>query len=573
MEVNGSCDPLLRLEVRRLGPLPIINHFIAKLGLDPLLDAAVPTTDRRCALAHAKALGVLLRTLIVEREPIYRHQETVDSFAPSIFGIGKNEVARLTDDSLGRALDRLFDADRAAFVTKLVVAVGKRFEVRFDELHNDSTSISLTGQYRQASGRSIRGQRASWVTYGHSKDHRPDLKQLLFILTTTRDGGVPVQFRCEDGNTNDVETHIDTWETLRQVAGRADFLYVADSKLCSRDNMAHIDREHGRFVTVLPRSRTEDRTFRKWLQSNEPAWELVWDRKNPRYRNGPRDRWWVCRDPLPSSEVWPITWVHSSLLERHQEQARRDRMVRAVEELTEIKRRLAAPRSRLRKAAEIDERVALLLRRYKVAHYIKVQRTTREEHQYRQRGPGRPCADTSYRRATRCRFDIEWSNDEAAIAYDRKSDGMYPLLTNDKTLTPRQVLEAHKGQPAIEKRFEQCKTVYEIAPVFLKNEGRIEALFTLYFVGLLVQALMERELRRRMRAENINELPIYPEERRSSRPTTEQVLRLFSHVEGHVLRHGGAVGDIFQPTLTEIQKEVLRLLGVPQSAYRIATEG
>jgi transposase len=60
----------------------------------------------------------------------------------------------------------------------------------------------LTGQYRQASGRSIRGQRASWVTYGHSKDHRPDLKQLLFILTTTRDGGVPVQFRCEDGNTN-----------------------------------------------------------------------------------------------------------------------------------------------------------------------------------------------------------------------------------------------------------------------------------------------------------------------------------------------------------------------------------
>ena len=52
---------------------------------------------------------------------------------------------------------------------------------------------------------------------------------------------------------------------------------------------------------------------------------------------------------------------------------------------------------------------------------------------------------------------------------------MYPLLTNNKTLTPAQVLEAHKGQPTIEKRFEQTKSIHEIAPVFLKNERRIEA--------------------------------------------------------------------------------------------------
>ena len=572
MEVNGSCDPRLRLEVRRLGPLPILNHFIGKLGLEAALDTAVPTTDRRCALAHAKALGVLLRTLVVEREPIYRHQESVSAFASSLFGVDDSEVTRLTDDSLGRALDRLFDADRGAFVTKLVVALGKRFEVSFDQLHNDSTTIRLSGQYREASGRSMRGRRAPWVTYGHSKDHRPDLKQLLFILTTTKDGALPVQFRCEDGNTNDVETHIETWETLRQVAGRPDFLYVADSKLCSRDNMAHIDHEHGRFVTVLPRSRSEDRAFRQWLQTNEPDWELVWDRPNPRRRYGPRDRWWVCKDPLPSAEVWPIIWVRSALLERHQEHSRRDRLARAKEELAEIKRRLAGPRSRLRKASEIDERVALLLRRYKVGRYIKVERTTREVHSYKQRSPGRPGAATNYRRLTRRHFDLEWTLDEAAIAYDRKSDGMYPLLTNDKTLTPRQVLEAHKGQPAIEKRFEQCKTVHEIAPVFLKNEGRIEALFVLYFVGLLVQALIERELRRRMRVEGIKELPIYPEERRSARPTTEQVFRLFSHVEGHVLRHDGAVGEVFQPALTDVQKEVLRLLGVPQSAYCIAAE-
>jgi len=289
--------------------------------------------------------------------PIYRHQETVSGFDATLFGLRAGDVHQLSDDSLGRGLDRLFDADRAALVTKLVVALGKRFDVRFDQLHNDSTTIRLTGQYRAARGRTLRGRRAPWVTYGLSKEHRPDLKQLLFILTTTNDGGVPVHFRCADGNQADVTTHVDTWETLRQVAGRPDFLYVADSKLCSRDTMAHIDREHGRLVTVLPRSRSEDPTFREWMQKNEPSWELVWNRPNPRRRYGPRDRWWVFKDPIPSAEAWPIIWVRSSLLARHQEEARRDHLARADEELMAIKQRLASPRSRLRKAAEIDERV------------------------------------------------------------------------------------------------------------------------------------------------------------------------------------------------------------------------
>jgi len=103
-----------------------------------------------------------------------------------------------------------------------------------------------------------------------SKGHRPDLKQLLLILTMAADGNVPVAFRCTDGNASDSRTHIETWNALRAVAGRADFLYVADSKLCSRENMDYIARAGGRFVTVLPRTRLEDQEFRKWIQTHTP---------------------------------------------------------------------------------------------------------------------------------------------------------------------------------------------------------------------------------------------------------------------------------------------------------------
>lgn len=562
------CQPVA-LNSRRLGPLPIVNHFMDRLGLDALLEEFVPTEDSRVDLPYAKGLGVLLRSIIVERDPIYRQQETVDTFASQMFGIAEGEAALLSDDRIGRALDQLFDADRGALMTETVVRMGRRFGVRFDELHNDSTTIRLTGQYRDAQGRSIRGRRAPWITFGLSKDHRPDLKQLLFVLTTTADGGVPVQFRCGDGNASDVSTHVETWEALRTVAGRTDFLYVADSKLCVTETMDYIDGKKGRFVTVLPRTRTEDAYFRKWIQTNDPAWEQVWDRRNPRRKYGPRDRWWVFRYPLPSREAWPIIWVYSALLRLKQDRTRMERLAGATEALAALKLRLASPKSRLRKGPKVEGAVAEIFRRYEVRRYLKVHKHRREEHQFKQSRRGRPGPQTTFRRITRRRWDIDWELDEAALAYDRKSDGMYPLLTNDRKLKPAQVLEAHKGQPTIEKRFHQCKTVHEIAPVLLHNEDRIEALFFLYFLALMVQGLIERDLRGAMKREKIPELPLYPEERLCKHPTTEQVLRLFSLAQGHVLLQRGQVIHVFSPKLTPLQQQVRRLLGVPASAYQV----
>ena len=552
----------------RLGPLPLINHFLQRLGLLELLDRHVPTTDSRSTVSHAQALGVLLRSIIVEREPIYRQQESTIGFAEGLFGVDAAQAARLSDDRIGRALDRLFDADRGALLTEVVLALVQRFGVRLQQLHNDSTSISLCGQYRHARGRRVRERPAPAIAHGFSKDKRPDLKQLLFILTTDAEGGVPVHFRCADGNTTDVRTHIDTWNTLRALAGRADFLYISDSKLCSFANMDHIDRAGGRFVTVMPRSRQEDAQFRRWIQTNTPAWELVWDRPNAREADGPRDLWYVFKPELPSAELYSIVWVWSTLLQLHQTHRRQKHLASAIEQLGDLKRRLAAARARLRGAAQIDFEVAQILERYNAARYLRVKRVVREQHSFKQSHRGRPGPNTTFRKITRRRYDIEWSLDQEAIAYDQRSDGRYPLLTNDRSLTPAQVLTAHKAQPRIEKRFEQLKTVHEIAPVFLKNEARIEALFTVYFLALMVQALIERELRQAMAVANIEQLPIYPEQRACRRPTTEHILRLFSLAERITVSARGQTVRLFPPQLTELQSQVLSLLGVPASAYR-----
>ncbi|MDO9509080.1 MAG: IS1634 family transposase [Thermovirgaceae bacterium] len=556
------------LKTERLGPLPLINHFLSRLELHELFDRAVPTDDERCRIPYAKRLGILLRSIITEREPIYRLGEVVATFAPEGFGLTGEEAEGITDDLIGRALNRLFDADRGTLLTEIVIAVGERFSLSFDELHNDSTTIKFTGQYARAKGRSIRGKKAPWITYGYSKDKRPDLKQLLFILTSTADGGVPVQFRCEAGNASDSRTHEETWDALCRATGRNDFLYVADSKLCNADAMEYIDNHGGRFVTVMPRNRLEDKEFRKWVQDNEPAWEKVADRQNPRKKGGPRDRWFVWKDRLPSSEGWPVIWVFGSLLRLKHAQSRRERIARAKQELGDLAKSCLGPRARKRSRYQVQRQIDEILERLRVVRYIKVSLDTVPEHTFKQERRGRPGPDTKFVRKTKLKWKITWAPREEAISYDHKSDGMYPLLTNDRTLTPKQVLEAHKRQPTIEKRFAQTKSVLEIAPVLLKNEGRVEAFFFLYFVGLLVQSLIEREIRKAMDMEDITDIPLYPEERANHRPTAEQILKLFSLIERHTLLENGDEVQLFEPELTDLQEQVLRLLGCPLTAYR-----
>ena len=190
-------------------------------------------------------------------------------------GLEPEQVRLLNDDRVGRALDRLFDADRQALLTDLVVFMVREFEVGLEEFHNDSTSITLQGKYKHATGKRVRGKPTLRAALGHNKDHRPDLKQILWILTLSADGSVPVHFKVADGNTEDSTTHVETWSALRQLVGSSDFLYVADSKLCTRGNLKHIHGQSGRFITVLPRTWKEDTLFKDWIQNNTPQWDEV----------------------------------------------------------------------------------------------------------------------------------------------------------------------------------------------------------------------------------------------------------------------------------------------------------
>ena len=362
-------------------------------------------------------------------------------------------------------------------------------------MHNDSTTVTFYGAYDEAGQESEqRGRPTHAITWGHSKARRPDLKQLLYILTVTSDGNVPIYFSSESGNTVDDDTHIGTWDLLYELIGQADFLYVADCKLASRENLSHIATRGGRFVTVLPRGRSEDIAFRQRLRA-EPSvlkWTLLYALTNN--QGHIVDELFACGDDHLHSQGYRLLWYRSTR-KAEQDKSRRARLIqRATEALSDLRERLQGPRTRFRERSKVEQSLAEVLSEAEASSWLLVEIEEREEETFRQAKRGRPNEQTPYLKETRSRFTLTWKLNLEAISEAEREDGVFPLLTNDRKLSATEVLRAYKRQPLLEKRFSQFKTDFAVAPVFLKNVSRIQGLLAAYFFSLLVQTLLEREL-------------------------------------------------------------------------------
>jgi transposase len=560
----------LDLQSRLLAGLPIVNVFYDRLGIDRLLETHVPV-DARLRVSPAAALGVVIRNLVVRHAPVYALGEWASRYEPSAVGLAAGEVELLNDDRVGRMLSRLFDADRASLLTRLVLDAVDSFGIDLSRLHNDSTSLKLSGAYDRAGGHERGGKPTPAVKHGFSKDHRPDLKQLVWILTVTADGAVPITFKVADGNTADVTTHIDTWDTLVELTGEVGFLYVADSKLASFDNVAHIHARGGRFLSVLPASRKEDGVFRDWVVTNRPDWVEI-ARRPTRDVDHPEDVVSAYEDHLPSADGHRIIWIHSSAKARRDATRRHQAIAKAIAAIDALNVRLSSPRCRIKTAVMAEAEAREAIAEVNATRWVDLHVETDTVESFRQAKRGRPGPNTAYIKISTTRLRIRFSVDEDQVAHDAASDGMWPLITNDRQMPAAELFDAYRWQPNLEKRHAQLKGTQLVAPMWLRDPARIEGLLTCHFIAMLLSSLIERTIRQAMTDTGIDELSLYPEDRGCTAPTTARILEIFTGVARHELAApDGTVLRTFHPELTGLQRQVLDLLAIPTSLYNPAT--
>jgi transposase len=556
----------LALESREVGGHPLIDPFFERLRLREFFQQALGKPDARLKIPHADVALLLIRNIALSRYPLYQMPEWLRRFGPGPLGLEAEQQESINDDRLGRTLDKLFESDRQTLMTRLVVHMVQTYGLDLRELHNDSTSLTFAGEYHEPPPRPD-GRRRLEIVHGHNKDHRPDLKQLVWTLTLTRDGGVPVHYNVDDGNITDDQTHIRTWETLRQLVGHSHFMYVADCKLCTRKNMGHIRSRGGHFITVLPRSRKEDAQFKEWVLSHEVPWQVIWERAPLRRKHDPPDVFEAVEAPEPTGEGYRIVWYRSSQKLKRDAQVRSSIIQDALRQLHSLRDRVG--HRQLKTHKQVQAAVDQILDKTQTQRWIRVQIVPREREEFKQASAGRPGKDTQYIRKTITVYDPIAVLEEACIRESAASDGIFPLITDEPAdrLSKLELLKIYKYQPVNEKRHEQLKTAARVVPLNFKLPERIEAFLFLYFVATMIHALIERKVRAAMKSRQLSSIPIYPEERECRAPTADKLLGLFESLRVHDLLRDGQHIETFWDELTDVQLEVLDLLGIPASDY------
>ena len=539
---------------KKVETLPLVKHFMDELDLYNLFEKYVPGATGILA-NHAESLCILTANIICDNKPLYKVKEWLSGFSD---GLVDTPVAAnfFNDDRLARALSALFDADRHSLMTEISVNAIKVHKLLTDEIHNDSTTVTFIGKYDTPDTEAVK------LKHGHNKDFRPDCKQIVFGLNITADGHVPLSYKLFDGNTPDDVTHIPNWNALRTLLEKEDFIYVADCKLCSQSNLAHISENGGFFITIVPKDRKEFKKFLKYLKENDVAWEEAFITESSR-KKGKLNIFRTYEANL-TKEGYRIIFVHSSLKQEEDEARRQARIEKAISRLEEISPKLNA--YHLKTKREIQAAVDGICK--EVKGFIDVKIETKRQQVKVKKSPGRPSMrESEYRNKWEFTHSLKWELNEQALAEASRTDGIFPLITNT-ALTAAEVLRKYKSQPFLEKRMYTKKTILEVAPVFLKKEKRIEAILFLYFVALMIVSLIERKIRMNMIKKDIDKLPILPQGMNAKKPTWNNIRYFYRNVHySQIIRNGKCIqGEV--KGLSDLHEQINRLLEIPDSVYK-----
>ena len=321
------------------------------------------------------------------------------------------------------------------------------------------------------------------VTYGYSRDHREDLKQWMLALATTRQGNIPLYLHALDGNASDKVSLVEAVEALgEQLHGEGETsLFVADSRMYSRENMARLNRAQVRWVSRVPETSMEAKAAVR--EADAADWQQAGELWFAAVANAPRGERWVVGRTRQGEERARAT------LARKAEQTR----VEWEKTLWHLSVR--------RFACEPDARAALAKQLAKLPEWLRVEAQLLAHPTHSRRG--RPRKDAAPDRAV-WQVEATVALDSAALECVAARQACFLVATNvlDPLVLPDQeLIQTYKEQTSVERGFAFLKDpLFLASSVFVKKRERIVALSLVMVLCLLVYRLAEHRLREQLAA-------------------------------------------------------------------------
>ena len=538
--------------------LPIVKAYADRLGLVELINHLVPSEMDESPGVYF--LAMVLDTLS-GRNPLYRLEQFFEEQDTELL-LGKEVNAKSFNDvNVGRFLEMVFAIGTVKIFKEISVRAVSRFGLDCRHIHFDTTSRSVYGVYEAY------GNDPFEITYGHSKDHRPDLKQFLISMLCV-DRNVPVFGKIEDGNASDKNVNNNVLSNISKYMaahglGVGAFIYIADSAAITKKNLEAIGDDI-LFISRLPATFKEcDRTIKEAVLKD--CWEdigVIAQTDSTEKRPAAYYKSYET-EAILYGKTYRAVVIHSSAHDRR-------RQKRIERELLKEKKTVSEKCKEVTKqdyfCREDAEAAANKLSK-EPCNYYEIKTQVEEKPLY---GKGRPRND-GFREIKEMRYVIsaDIAEDAVAVSTFREEAGCFVLLTNVSKETEEEkagydskaILEAYKDQYGIEQDFGFLKDPVIVNSIFLKKPQRIEVLGLILLTSLLIWRLMERSMRQYVE-QTREKLPGW-DHKPTDRPTSFMMTTKFMGVM--VIKIGNE-RRLSKPLYSD-QKAFLMALGIKPSCF------
>ena len=494
-------------QISPVAHLPLVLGVVRKLNVAALIDTFCPPHPAH-VLSCGRGVEALLLAILDGHHALYKVGARLEERGMlPLLQPGLTRTS-LHDYRLGQILDTLFAANLNRVFGAIALNALAVYAISTPWLHQDTTTLTLYGAYKEEA-RPGEGPVPPRPAYGHSKDGRDDLKQVLLSLGVSSDG-LPLRLGIRDGNTSDsTETPVAIEECLALgLAGVRGI--VADSKAYCKRTLGLCLEQHVGLITLVSRTCAVRPELEAWGQQHGPLPLLL--EKPGRTRQEPPRRWHghsvVRQVEVEYADgrlaLAPLRFlvVHSSQLAQQAAGAYTAAQAKEVERVAEHIQRVEARWF----ACAADAEAAITdyegrgqgrrgrkprRWRYHALHY-RVEAVSFPKKRTRR---GRPPKAEAPQVEVRYRLVVH----PEALVPSEDAHGWTVLATTvqPEVCSDAEILQAYQEQnTTVEPGFRWIKNPAAISPVWLEKPERIAALAMLTVVGLLVYAVIQRQVRR-----------------------------------------------------------------------------
>ena len=560
--------PAPQITHESIADIPLLKHILHEvLEYDQLLDQIDPPHGNWQGLSLGKTLVTWLTHILSEGNHYMSHVQDWVGQAPHLWtGLWGQAVRPLdvSDDRLAEVARRLSLAEVwEPLEQKITQRMVRVYALPTEQVRLDTTTAKVYG----GNDLSVLFQR------GHSKDHRPDLRQLKVMLAALDPLGVLVGADVVPGNTADDGLYVPMIARLRATLPDKGMLYIGDCKMGALATRAYVVRTGNSYLMPLAQVGDLPEQLERWIDDavrGKVHLQPILDVDGETHLGEAYEHH---RQVTATTETETLKWnervliVHSTAYAKAAVKNLHQRLTQAQTELNA----LTPPRGRGQRQftdeAELQAAVDTILKRYDVIGLLTVelQRETecRAVRAYR---------NASARNAERHRYVVKVKENRVQLRKLEPRLGWRVYVTNTpaRKLPLKQAILAYRDEWLVERNCARLKgRALSLAPLWVRRDDHALGLTRLLTLAARVLALAEYQVRRALAQDDRTLLGLYPGQptRATTQPTTERLLQAFKIVSLTLVQKGAQIFYLLTP-LSDLQRAILHDLGCPSNLYQ-----